>query len=178
MAATAIALLIGGIAAVVIVDRERHGGRFAHTLDGMLALPLGVSAVTVGFGFLIAATPFVIRTMTPVLRSIDPRLREAAAILGAPPTRVWREVDLRIGARAVGVAAGFAFAISLGEFGATAFIARPDRPTLPVVIYRLLGRPGATPFGAAMAASVILMVLTATAVLVIERFHVPGTGER
>jgi thiamine transport system permease protein len=200
VAATAIALLIGGIAAVVIVDRERHGGRFARALDGMLALPLGVSAVTVGFGFLIAldtrpldlrtswwlvpiahalvATPFVTRTMTPVLRSIDPRLREAAAILGARPARVWREVDLRIGARAVAVAAGFAFAISLGEFGATAFIARPDRPTLPVVIYRLLGRPGATPFGAAMAASVILMVLTATAVLVIERFHVPGTGER
>lgn len=197
--ATAIALVIGGIAAAVIVSRERHGGRFARGLDGLLALPLGVSAVTVGFGFLIAldappldlrtswwlvpiahalvATPFVIRTMTPVLRSIDPRLRDAAAVLGATPSRVWREVDLRIGARAVGVAAGFAFAISLGEFGATAFIARPDRPTLPVVIYRLLGRPGTTTFGAAMAASVILMVLTATAVLLIERFHAPGTGE-
>jgi thiamine transport system permease protein len=47
-----------------------------------------------------------------------------------------------------------------------------------VVIYRLLGRPGATTFGAAMAASVILMSLTATAVLLIERFHAPGTGER
>ena len=200
VAATVIALLIGGIASVVIVERERRGGRFARALDGLLALPLGVSAVTVGFGFLIAldtrpldlrtswwivpiahalvATPFVIRTMTPVLRSIDPHVREVAAVLGARPARVWREVDLRIGARAVAVAAGFAFAISLGEFGATAFIARPDRPTLPVVIYRLLGRPGSTPFGAAMAASVILMVLTAAAVLAIERFHVPGTGER
>ncbi|MGZ8753162.1 MAG: ABC transporter permease, partial [Acidimicrobiia bacterium] len=198
--ATMLALVIGGIAAVVIVARERRGGRLAHALDGLLALPLGVSAVTVGFGFLVAldtppldlrtswwlvpiahalvATPFVVRTMTPVLRSIDPRLREAAAVLGARPSRVWREVDLRIGARAVAVAAGFAFAISLGEFGATAFIARPDRPTLPVVIYRLLGRPGTTTFGAAMAASVILMALTATAVLIIERFHAPGTGER
>ncbi|MGZ8762507.1 MAG: ABC transporter permease, partial [Acidimicrobiia bacterium] len=198
--ATMLALVIGGIAAVVIVARERRGGRLAHALDGLLALPLGVSAVTVGFGFLVAldtppldlrtswwlvpiahalvATPFVVRTMTPVLRSIDPRLREAAAVLGARPSRVWREVDLRIGARAVAVAAGFAFAISLGEFGATAFIARPDRPTLPVVIYRLLGRPGTTTFGAAMAASVILMALTAAAVLIIERFHAPGTGER
>ena len=120
--------------------------------------------MTVGFGFLIAldeppldlrtslwlvpiaqalvAIPFVVRTMTPVLRSIDPRLREAAATLGASPARVWREVDLPIAARAGLVAAGFAFAISLGEFGATVFIVRPTKPTLPVEIFRLLGRPG------------------------------------
>ena len=54
-----------------------------------------------------------------MLRAIDPRLREAAATLGASPARVWREVDLPIVARAALVAAGFAFAISLGEFGAT-----------------------------------------------------------
>ena len=40
-------------------------------------------------------------------------------------------------------AAGFAFAVSLGEFGATSFLARDDHPTLPVAIYRLLGHPGA-----------------------------------
>ena len=199
VATTVIALVVGGLASVVIVSRERHGNRLARALDGALALPLGVSAVTVGFGFLVAldsppldlrtswwivpiahsliAVPFVIRTMTPVLRAIDPRLRDAAAVLGASPARAWREIDLRIGARAAGIAAGFAFAISLGEFGASAFIVRPDRPTLPVVIFRLLGRPGPTPFGAAMAASVILMVLTITAVVVIERFRVPGAGE-
>jgi thiamine transport system permease protein len=196
--ATIVALVIGGIAAVVIVDRERRGRRFARGLDGLLALPLGVSAVTVGFGFLIAldtppldlrtswwlvpiahalvATPFVIRTMTPVLRSIDPRLREAAAVLGAPPFRVWREIDLRIGARAVAVAAGFAFAISLGEFGATAFIARPDRPTLPVVIYRLIGHPGAANFGMAMAASVVLAATTAAVMFAVQRLRVGSMG--
>ena len=79
------------------------------------------------------AIPFVVRIMTPVLRAIDPRLREAAAMLGASPARVWREVDLPIVARAALVAAGFAFAISLGEFGATLFIVRPDAPTLPVL---------------------------------------------
>ena len=79
-------------------------------------LPLGTSAVTVGFGFLVAldrwpldlrakailvpiaqavvAIPFVIRAVVPALRSIDPRLRDAAAVLGASPRRVWREVDL------------------------------------------------------------------------------------
>jgi thiamine transport system permease protein len=153
-------------------------------------LPLGTSAVTVGFGFLIAldqrpldlrtsvlliplahaivAVPFVVRAMVPVLRSIDPRLRDAAAVLGASPARVWREVDLPVVRRAMAVAAGFAAAVSLGEFGATLFIARPDRPTIPVAIYRLLGRPGSANFGQAMALSTVLMVVTALAVLLVE----------
>ena len=51
-------------------------------------------------------------------------------------------VDLPVAWRALLAAAGFAFAVSLGEFGATSFLARDDNPTLPVVIYRLIGHPG------------------------------------
>jgi thiamine transport system permease protein len=196
--ATVIALVIGGLTAFAVAG-SRRGAHPARGLDTLLLLPLGVSAVTIGFGFLIAldrppfdlraspalipiahalvAAPFVTRVMIPVLRSIDEHLREAAAVLGASPGRVWREIDLPIVARAVLVAAGFAFAISLGEFGATIFIARPDYPTLPVVIFRLLGRPGALNFGAAMAASVILMAVTAVAILAIERFRFADIGE-
>ncbi len=192
VAATALAVTVGGCAAVFL---SRRRGR---ALDALVSLPLGVSAVTVGFGFLIAldeppldlrtswllvpiaqalvAIPFVVRVMTPVLRAIDPHLREAAATLGASPRRVWREVDLPIVSRAGLVAAGFAFAISLGEFGATLFIVRPTTPTLPVLIYRLLGQPGALNFGAAMAASVVLMALTAVAILAIERFRFGDVG--
>ncbi|MEX0663605.1 MAG: iron ABC transporter permease [Acidimicrobiia bacterium] len=193
LGATAIALLVGGTAAFAIA-RSRRGA----ALNLVLALPLGVSAVTVGFGFLIAldeqpldlrgswvlvpiahalvAVAVVVYVAVPVLRSIEPRLREAAAVLGASPRAVWREVDLPIAARGLLVAAGFAFAISLGEFGATAFIARPDRPTLPVVVFRLLGQPGAQNFGAAMAASTILMLLTLVSVLAIERFRTRELG--
>jgi thiamine transport system permease protein len=190
--ATVIAVVVGGCGAFALASATNRG------LDTLLSLPLGVSAVTVGFGFLIAldhapldlrasqylipiaqalvAIPFVVRTMTPILRAIDPRLREAASTLGASPARVWREVDLPIVARATLVAAGFAFAISLGEFGATLFIVRPDYPTLPVVVYRLLGQPGPLNFGAAMAASVILMGLTALAILGIDRARVGSVG--
>ena len=90
----------------------------------------------------LVGVPFVVRTLLPVLRAVDDRLREAAAVLGASPLRAWREVDLPLVRRALLVAAGFAFAVSLGEFGATVFIARPDNPTLPVAVARLLGRPG------------------------------------
>lgn len=198
LAATAIAVVVGGLAAVALTRRD--AGRFVRGFDALLMLPLGVSAVTVGFGFLIAldeppldlratwilvplaqalvGVPFVVRTMLPVLRAVDVRLREAAAVLGASPWRAWREVDLPLVRRALLVAAGFAFAVSLGEFGATVFIARPDNPTLPVAVARLLGRPGELNYGQAMALSTILMVVCAVALLVLERLRVPDrTGE-
>jgi thiamine transport system permease protein len=194
--ATAIALVVGGFASVAIAARP---GRATRTMDAFLMLPLGTSAVTVGFGFLIAfehapsglatspllvpiahavvAIPFVVRSVVPVLRSIDTRLRDAATMLGAGPRRVWREVDLPIVARAFAVAAGFCAAVSLGEFGATLFIARPDWPTVPIAIQRFLARPGQINFDQALAMSVILMVLTAVVVLAIERVRVRELGE-
>jgi thiamine transport system permease protein len=119
----------------------------------------------------VAAT-FVVRIVAPALRSIDNRLREAAAVLGAPPNRVWREIDLPLVLQALAVAGGFAFAISLGEFGATVFIARSDWPTVPVAIFRFLGRPGAVNAGEAAALSVVLMAVTAASVLVADRIAV------
>jgi thiamine transport system permease protein len=192
-AAAAIALVVGGLAAFAI--GEPHGSRL---LDLSLMLPLGTSAVMLGFGFVIAfdtspldwraqpwivpvvqalvAIPFVVRIVAPTLRAIDPRQREAAALLGASPGRVRREVDLPIAGRAFAVAAGFAFAISLGEFGATVFVARPESPTLPVAIFRFLGRPGELNIGQAYALAVILMVVVAGSVLLVDRFRETRAG--
>ena len=190
--ATAIAILVGGLAAFAVA---RGGGT---RLDALLMLPLGASAVMLGFGFVIAfdqgwldfrsepwivpvvqalvAIPFVVRIVAPTLRAIDDRQREAAAVLGASPGRVRREIDLPIAARALAVAAGFAFAISLGEFGATVFLARPDNPTLPVAIFRFLGRPGELNVAQAYALAVILMVVAATSILLVDRIHRRGAG--
>ncbi len=192
-AATAIALVVGGLAAFAVTAR-----RGSRLLDGLVLLPLGASAVMLGLGFLIAfdsapldfraapwivpvvqalvAIPFVVRIVAPTLRSIDPRQREAAALLGASPGRVRREVDLPIVSRGLAVAAGFAFAISLGEFGATVFLARPDRPTLPVAIFRFLGRPGELNIAQAYALAVVLMAVTIVAVLMVERLRMRRGG--
>jgi thiamine transport system permease protein len=193
-AATLVLAGVLGLLAALVVGYRR--GWLPRAFDGLVMLPLGTSAVTIGFGFLVAldtppldlrssvvlipiahsivAIPFVVRAVAPVIRSIDPRLREAAAVLGAGPARTWREVDGPIVARAALVGASFAFAVSLGEFGATLFIARPDTPTLPVAIYRILGQPGASNFAMAMALSTILMVLTAAATLAVERLRGRG----
>lgn len=200
LAATLLAVTLGGLAAFAIVGaRPQATGRWSRWADTALMVPLGTSAITIGFGFLITfdeppvdlrstlwlvpiahavvALPFVVRLLVPALRSIDPRLREAAAVLGASPARVRRVVDLPILGRAVAAAAGFAFAVSLGEFGATAFLARPGRPTLPIAIYRALGRPGEWSYGQAMALSVILMGLTVVVMLAIDRLRAPGASE-
>ncbi len=189
-----------GLALAIAITRprgRRRGGRrvVARLTESLAVLPLGVSAVTVGFGFLVVfdtppfdlrtswwiipiahalvALPFVVRATVPPLRSVDPHQREAAALLGAGPARVWREIDARIAARAATVAAGFAFAISLGEFGATLFIVRPETTTAPVAIFRFLARPGATNIDQAMALATLLACVTGIVALAGERV-MPG----
>jgi thiamine transport system permease protein len=185
--ASLIAVTIGVMAAAVITGGR---GRLSNWFDLTLMLPLGTSAVTIGFGFIVAldrpvdlrasfwlvpiahalvAVPFVVRTTVPTLRAIPAETREAARVLGASPLRVWREIDFPIMSRAALVGSGFAFVVSLGEFGATSFVARPNTATLPVMIFRLLSRPGAGSFAMAMALAVILAAITAAIVLWIDR---------
>jgi thiamine transport system permease protein len=63
----------------------------------------------------------------------------------------------------------FAFTISLGEFGATSFITRPDRPTIPIAIYRFLGQPGLMNYGQAMAMASILMTFCLIMIAVVDQ---------
>ncbi len=195
MLATFIAATLGAMASQVFATGR---GRLPRAFDVLLTLPLGTSAVILGFGFLVSlgtlpidlrvspwlvpiahsliALPFVVRAVTPVLRSLDHRLHEQAAVLGASPSRTWRVLDLPLIAGALLVGAGFAFAISLGEFGATLFIVRPDNPTIPIAIYRLLGQPGSLAFGQAMAMASLLMVAVAVSAFLIDRVRLGGSG--
>lgn len=194
-ATVGLALVLGLIAA----DMLARPGRLSAWLDPVFLLPLGTSAVTLGFGYILAldtpplnlraspwllplahtlvALPFVVRSLLPVLRGIQPHLCEAAAVLGATPLRVWREVDLPIMSRALLVGAVFAFTVSLGEFGATALIVRPQFPTMPVAIYRFLGQPGELNYGQALAMSTLLSLVTGIGILVIERVRYGEIGE-
>ena len=190
--AAALALIVGGAATLVVLRPSgRSSRRIGRVFDVGLTMPLGTSAVTIGLGFLlvlnrppidirtsviivpiahaVVGIPFVVRTLVPMLRTVNPRVREAAAVLGASPRRVRREVDLRVAARGVAVGAGFAFAVSLGEFGATSFIPRrAETLTAPLALFRLLGTPGEVLRGQAMALAVALMALTAVAVFVMD----------
>lgn len=184
--ATLFAVVIGALAALAIAATGRPG----RLLDAGVMLPIGTSAVTIGFGMLITfdtapydwraswwlvpvghalvAVPFVVRTTLTVLRSVEPRLLEAAATLGAAPTRAWRAVVLPNLWRPLTVAAGLATAISLGEFGATSFLSRSGAETMPIAIERLLGRTGTLLQAQGFALASILAAATIVAVLAVE----------
>jgi len=165
-------------------------------LDPLLMLPLGASAVSLGLGYIITfnqpplnllastwiiplahstiALPFVIRSLQPALSSIPDDYKMAASVLGATPIRAWFKVTWPFASRAALAAGIFAFTISLGEFGATSLVARPDNPTIPLAIYRFISQPGAINYGQAMAMATILMAATTIAILVFERIQLPG----
>jgi thiamine transport system permease protein len=190
-ATVVLSLLLGFPAAFALAKPTR----LERILDPLIMLPLGSSAVMLGLGFIISygawltspwlvpfahtlvALPFVIRALQPAIASIPQRLRQAAASLGASPLEVWKNIDLPILRRATLAAATFAFTISLGEFGATLLISRPEYPTIPVAIERFLSQPGGLNYGQAMAMATILMLLTITSILLIEKFRIPGSGE-
>jgi thiamine transport system permease protein len=188
-AAAAMIIAMGlGLAGAIALSRAR--GLLSGTATLITMLPLGVSAVTVGLGYLVVLTtmpreistspvivpavqaliacPLVIRILVPAMGLIDQRLRQATSTLGAGPFRVWWTVDLPVIKRALCAAAGFAFVIALGEFGATSFVARPDTTTVPVLIGTALSRPGSGNFATAMACSVMMLVVTAAVVALIE----------
>ncbi len=197
-AVTTVAIAVPlGTALAFAVARAR--GRWRSLADALAMLPLGVSVITLAFGILIAfdtgvldlraswliivvahtliAYPFVMRSVLAVVRGIDERLREASAMLGASPRQTFRRIDLPIVSRATLVGATFAFAISIGDFGAALLLSRPEYATMNVAIFRYLGLPGAERLGAALAMSVVLMLVSGVGFLLIERLRYRDVGE-
>jgi thiamine transport system permease protein len=188
LATTGLSLSLGFLAVYAMRMRSRRW------MEALFMLPLGASAVTLGLGFILVfnrppldvrsipwlvpvahslvALPFVVRTLQPVLLSIPGSLRQAAAVLGASPWRVWLEVDLPVMLRAVLVSAILSFTISLGEFGATSFLARPEYPTLPIAIFRFLSLPGALNYGQALAMATVLMAVCGISILAMDKMSV------
>jgi len=195
MLTVALALLLG----IATAYAQKGLPRIKKWIDSVIMLPLGTSAVTLGLGFLITfnkppfdvasfpvlipiahtliAFPFILRSVAPILASIPHNLMDAGSVLGASPWRVWWNVEAPIVSRAALVGGLYAFAISLGEFGATSFLARPDLPTLPVAIYRFLSQPGETNYGQALAMATLLLILCSLAMALIERIPLAGNRE-
>lgn len=193
---TSLFTLILGFFAAKALSATSSGKRF---FDSLLMLPLGTSAVTLGLGFLLVfnkppfdagsfillvplahtlvALPFVVRILQPAISSIPSIYRQSAAVLGASPWIVWWKIEFPLLRRAFLSAGIFAFTISLGEFGATTFLSRPDMPTIPVAIYRYLSQPGSLNYGQALAMATLLMIICTVAIIVVEKFRLPALSD-
>ena len=121
--------------------------------DGTVRLVIGHSVIS------IAIVAFVVQAR---LSSMDPRLSDAAADLGATPWRAFRQVTLPLAMPAIIAAAVLASTFSLDDVVASSMLANVGTTTLPVYIYSSL-RNGLK--GDAAAAAVIVMLLTVLAVV-------------
>lgn len=201
---TCFALILGTLTAYWLAQPRQKRSRFNHLQQAFFMMPLTTSAVTLGFGFTVVfasnsapewfralrgsvilipilhtlvAFPFVLRCVYPALKAIAPNLREAAATLGAAPKQRWFKLELPLLSHGLFIGAIFAFVLSLGEFGASVFVIRPQQPTLPIAIFRLLGQPQPANFGMALALSVILLVICAAAFASLSLLRNAAPGE-
>jgi len=187
---TAIAMLVG-VRVSYLLARSTTSHRMRSICDTFFQLPVGISTVVLGLGYLLTfsvgifplrsswlviplaqsliATPLVIRLVYPAILAIDSDITQGAQIEGATPDQAWWLIQAPLIRGALRTAAGYVALISLGEFGAASFLAYGDQGTLPTVLYQLISRPGAQNYGMAMATSALLTAVSLAVVAVTAR---------
>jgi len=117
-------------------------------------------------GHTLIAVPYVLRTTLAVLYNFDRRIEEAAAVLGASPTRVFFEVTLPLIRPGVFAGGVFAFIVSFDQFPVSLFLVVPNGETLPVVLFNYMKYDLD---GAIAAASTVSILLALSVVLALEK---------
>ncbi|MGA1172495.1 MAG: ABC transporter permease [Ilumatobacteraceae bacterium] len=185
--AMSLATLLGLLSACSVAYNNNF--RF---ISGLTTLPIVISAVSIGLGIIITfdtqpfdwrgaqlmlplahtlvALPLVMRIISPVLQAIPDSLRQASSVLGASPCQTWLNIDFKIIRRAAISAAAISATVSIGEFGASSFLARRGAETLPVMISRLLSRPGDSLQSQAFALATLLVMFSLVIIFVIDSF--------
>jgi len=191
--ATVLAILIGGLVSYLLAERSREVTRLDKRtdlveifLDAVFLMPIGVSSVVLGLGYLISlsllrsswfvlplvqaviAIPMVIRVIYPALLSIENSPREQAMTDGAKARQVFFQIDLKIIRPALKTAIAFSALVSLGEFGAASLLSYGDQSTVPMLLFQLISRPGEQNYGMALAVSAILALITTVIVVLVS----------
>jgi thiamine transport system permease protein len=185
--AMGLATLLGLLCACSVAYNNKF-----HFISGLTTLPIVISAVSIGLGIIITfdtkpfdwrgtqfmlplahtlvALPLAMRVILPVLQAIPDSLRQASSVLGASPRQTWLNIDFKIIRRAAISAAAISATVSIGEFGASSFLARRGAETLPVMISRLLSRPGDSLQSQAFALATLLVMFSLVIIFVIDSF--------
>ncbi|QTB99784.1 molybdate ABC transporter permease subunit [Alcaligenes sp. SORT26] len=129
---------------------------------------MGIELVFTWQGAVIAATvvafPMILKAARAAFEDVDPRLENAASVLGLKPLAIFFRVSLPLAARGIMAGVLLAFARALGEFGATLMIAGsiPGRTqTMSIAIYE------AVQAGEDQQALVLVAIISITCVLVL-----------
>ena len=156
----------------------------------LVLLPIGISPVVFGLVFLVLSgylpsvlsgtwllvpivqslflIPLSYQVLRPARQSVSTDIKDAAILDGAFGWQMFSQVEGPLVRRPLGVAAAFVALGSLGEFGAASFLAYGSQATLPLVMFRLISRPGPENLGMAMAAASLFIVVALVVVWVIS----------
>ncbi|HEV8248899.1 MAG TPA: sulfate ABC transporter permease subunit CysT [Gaiellaceae bacterium] len=133
--------------------------------------PLGVNVAYTTAGLLLAllfvTLPFVVRTVQPVLHELDREMEEAAASLGAGRLQVFRRIVLPNILPAILSGMALAFARAVGEFGAVVLISGNIPYKTEVASVYIFGQIESDGVTEAAAVSVVLLVISFAALLLI-----------
>ena len=126
--------VVGGVALLLALGRRGIAG---GPLDALgIHLPFHLAGAVLAETFV--AMPFLVLAVEGALRSVDPKLEEAARTLGASPWKVFRTVTLPLARPGIVAGAVLCWARALGEFGATITFAGNlpgETQTLPLFVY-------------------------------------------
>ncbi len=169
--------------------------RFPVLTETFLMMPMGISSVVLGMGYLwlsrggrlsalppklsiilahtVIALPFVLRSLTPAMKRIRQSLLDASRLMGAGGIKQFFTIELPLIRPGLIAGAAFAMAISLGEINATLILSDAGVPTIPIAILRLIGT---YKFSSACALGTILILICLGAFLLIDAFE--GREER
>jgi len=135
----------------------------AHGID-VAFTPLGV---TVALAFI--GLPFVVRTLQPVIESLDLEVEEAAASLGAGRLKTFGRVILPLLLPAWITGFALAFARALGEYGSVVFIAGnlPGKTQISALL--IMTKLEEYDYAGATALAVVMLVSSFVLLLAINR---------
>lgn len=149
--------VVGGVALLFAFGRTN--GLVGPFLYNVFGIQLTYSPAGVVMAETFVAMPFLVITVEGGLRSLDTRLEDAAATLGAGAFIRFQRVTLPLLAPSLFAGTALAWARALGEFGATITFAGDisgRTETTPLAVYLLLQSDP----GAAIALSLLLLAVS------------------
>ncbi len=138
---------------------------------GLGRVDLMYSEPAVIIGIIAINLPFMVLTLQSVFEGIDPRLEEAAASMGAPPSRVFRHVVLPLARRGVLIAAVLCFILCMNAFATPVLLGGPRFQMMAPLLYWAFSGDNNWPFAATLAFILMgtTLGLTGFAGMVIQR---------
>ncbi len=161
LASAGLALAMGLCLSLAIARLENRRRLGAGVLESAGYLSIAASPMVIGTGLFIVvfplvdparvalplitlvnalmSLPFLLRVLIPAVREVETGYGRLSSGLGIHGTSHFRLILWPRIRPAAGFATGLAAALSMGDLGVVALFAEPDRATLPLMIYRLMG---------------------------------------